>query len=138
MLSLNIANFASLQKYFPKPIHLILRRSVAVSVSSCCKKCQQMQIKQLSTFAKKKLITESITPLGSKPTRMLSPALPVVSLSHTTSFFNETFKDRLHKWGITIPAKYSQEQLEVAAKVLLNGIYMKVKYSYLSRLVFLI
>ena len=131
MLSLNVVagNFVSLQKHILKQYYFVplVRCSLSICAPNQCQKCQHLQSAQLSTFTKKDLLKKNLgSTVCGKPNRTLTPAM--VSTQPSNSFFNtsKSIKDRLYKWGLALPENYSQKQLDVAAKVLLNGIYMKV------------
>ena len=103
-----------------KPCQLIARsNSTCLMISQQCKRCQRLQTKQLSSFSKKNANSRNTL------CDMILPS--ALSSQHQATFFNQSVKDRLQKWGFIMPENFTQKQLDTAAQVLLNGIYMKVR-----------
>ena len=112
MLLCGITNVSYCQKYAVKTVQMFRRPLSLFSYFSPCQRC--IQIKSTKNVFKATVSTQLLAP-------------PITLLNIRSQLFSKAFKDKLFDIGIQLPEKFKRGQLEKAAKVLLNGVYMKVR-----------
>ena len=91
--------------------------------------CRVCGLKQISHLA----VSKS-RPILHKQNVNMATMSPLSGIFQTSHLFNESFREKLLGYGIQIPGKYTNKQLDLAAKVLLNSLYMKVRSGLLVKI----